>query len=117
LKRTPTICCFALPLLLLQLAGCTAKQEEPASPIIQSAEKAGSGDLSNSSAQAMEQWLGKHRTVSDTIEGMCKPVRQTANAQWAESTEGRLCSAAHDLAFFRSAPATGDGKAFRPGTH
>jgi hypothetical protein len=65
----------------------------------------------------MEQWLGKHRSVSDTIETMCKPVRQTANAQWTDSAEGRLCSASHDLAFFRSAPATGDGKAFRPGTH
>jgi hypothetical protein len=117
LKRTCTIFCFALPLLLLQLAGCTAKQEEPASPIIQTAEKAGSGDLTNSSTQAMEQWLGKHRPVSDTIEGMCKPVRQTANAQWADSTEGRLCSASHDLAFFRSAPVTGDGKTFRPGNH
>jgi hypothetical protein len=117
LERTPAIFCFALPLLLLPLAGCSSKQEEPSSPIIQTAEKAGAGDLTNSSTQAMEQWLGKHRSVSDTIENMCKPVRQTANVQWGDSTEGRLCSASHDLAFFRSAPATGDGKAFRPGTH
>ena len=84
---------------------------------MQTAERAGAGDLSSASTQAMEQWLGKHRDVSDQIETMCKPVRQNAVAQWGNSTEGRLCTAAHDLGFFRSGPVTGDGKTFRPGTH
>jgi hypothetical protein len=61
--------------------------------------------------------VGKHREISVQIEDMCKPVRQKATAHWNDSTEGRLCAAAHDLAFFRSAPVTGDGKTFRPGTH
>ena len=117
MKRKGTLLCFALPLALLALSGCTAQRTEPESPIVQTAEKAGAGDLRNASTHAMQQWLGKHRDVSDQIETMCKPVRQNAVAQWGNSTEGRLCTAAHDLAFFRSAPVTGDGKTFRPGTH
>ena len=104
--------------LLSALTGCTAQQEEPASPIVQTAENAGSGDLSSTSTQAMEQWLGKHRDVSDTHREQCaSPFGRTPTARWGDSTEGRLCTAAHDLAFFRSAPVTGDGKTFRPGTH
>ena len=117
MKRKTTLLCFAPSLLFLALTACAPQREEHVSPIVQTAEKAGSGDLSNASAQVMEQWLGKHREVSDRIEIMCKPVRQNAPAQWGGSTEGRLCSAAHDLAFFRSAPVTGDGKTFRPGAH
>ena len=117
MKRKTTILCFAFSLVLLAVTGCAARREEPVSPIVQTAENAGSGDLSGASAQGMKQWLGKHREVSDRIETMCKAVRQNATAQWGDSTEGRLCSAAHDLAFFRSAPVTGDGKGFRPGTH
>ena len=117
MKRKRTSLCFALPLALMAFTGCTAQRTEPTSPIVQTAEKAGAGDLSSASAPAIEQWLGKHREVSGQIETMCKPVRQNATAQWSDSTEGRLCTAAHDLAFFQSAPVTGDGKTFRPGTH
>jgi hypothetical protein len=109
--------CWAVTAMLLAAAACARRQQDPARPIVEAAEKAGAGDLSNASVQAMEQWLGKHRDVSAQIENVCKPVRQHATAQWSTSTEGRLCNAAHDLAFFRSAPVTGDGKGFRPGLH
>jgi hypothetical protein len=117
LKRKSRLICLAILAMLLGVAACTKQQKDPASPIVQTAEKAGSGDLSSLSGQAMEQWLGRHRDISNQIENLCKPVRQHATAQWNASTEGRLCSAAHDLAFFRSAPVTGDGKTFRPGAH
>lgn len=117
MKRTSKLICFLLSLAALALTGCKAEHSEVPGPIVQTAQNAGAGDLSGISTQAMEQWLGKHRDVSDRIEAMCKPVRQNASAGWGDSTEGRLCTAAHDLAFFRSGPVTGDGKTFRPGTH
>jgi hypothetical protein len=42
-------------------------------------------------------------------------VRQKADAQWTSTTEGRLCSAARQLAFFRWSPAQSDGRKFEPG--
>jgi len=106
---------FALMAILLVSAGCT--RHGPPSPIVERAEKAGAGDLSAASAPAMQQWLGKHREIAMEIENMCKPVRQRATADWADSTEGRLCAASQELAFFRSAPAKGDGRVFRPGVN
>ncbi len=63
----------------------------------------------------MKQWLGQHKDVAYQIDEMCKPMRIKATAQWAESTEGRLCSAARDLAFFRSGPVKNSGKTYWPG--
>ena len=53
--------------------------------------------------------------VEKVVDGMCKPVRQNATAQWAESTEGRLCTAARELAFWRGGPVTSDKKTYSPG--
>lgn len=105
----------AAPVMMLFFVGCS--RQEPHSRIAEKAERAGSGDLAASSTEAMQEWLGKHRDVAIEIETMCKPTRQGATAQWSDTTEGRLCSAAHELAFFRSAPAKGDGRIFRPGVN
>jgi hypothetical protein len=63
----------------------------------------------------MREWLGKHKKMAYQVDEICKPVRQKATAQWAESTEGRLCIAARELAFWRSGPVTSDGKTYLPG--
>ena len=97
---------------LFWLAGCGA---EPRSEIVAKAEAAGSGKLSGVSRDGMRQWLGQHREVSNQIDDMCKPVRVKATALWAESTEGRLCTAARELAFFRSGPVKNSGKTYWPG--
>jgi hypothetical protein len=94
------------------LAGCTP---EPRSVIVEKVEQAGSGKLATVSTQAMQAWLGKHRDLSIQVDEMCKPVRQKADAQWTSTTEGRLCSAARQLAFFRWSPAQSDGRKFEPG--
>ena len=103
--------------LLTVLLGGGCSQQEVRSPIVEKAEKAGAGNLAQASPQAMQQWLGQHRQVAIEIENLCKPVRPGATAQWSDTTEGRLCAAAHELAFFRSAPAKGDGRVFRPGVN
>src|SRR5689334_23293348 len=100
---------------LLLCAACT-RNESP-SAIVEHAERAGSGDLRGATSQSMQQWLGRNKQVAFEIENLCKPVRQSATAQWGDTTEGRLCAAAHELAFFRSAPAKGGGRVFRPGVN
>jgi hypothetical protein len=101
--------------LFVVTAGCM--RPEPHSAIVERAEKAGSGNLTGASPQAMQQWLGQHREVAIEIESLCKPVRESAPAEWNQTTEGRLCAASKELAFFRSAPARGDGRVFRPGVN
>ena len=88
---------------------------EPGSPIVEKVEQAGSGTLTAVSKDGMREWLGKHKDVAYRADEMCKPVRLNATAQWAESTEGRLCAAARELAFWRSGPVTSDDKTYLPG--
>jgi hypothetical protein len=102
--------------VLMGLFGCS--RLEPRSPIVEKVEKVeqdGSGDLAAVSKDGMREWLGKHKDVAYQVDGMCKPVRQNATAQWADSTEGRLCTAARELAFWRGGPVTSDDKTYSPG--
>ena len=78
-------------------------------------EQAGSGTLSAVSKDGILEWLGKHKDVAYRADEMCKPVRLNATAQWAESTEGRLCAAAREVAFWRAGPVTSDDKTYLPG--
>ena len=101
---------------LVVLAGLSAcSRTEPKSPIVAKVEQDGSGNLAAVSKDGMREWLGKHKDVAYQVDEMCKPIRQTATAQWTDSTEGRLCTAARELAFFRSGPVTGDDKTYLPG--
>jgi len=99
--------------VLIGLFACS--RPEPRSTIVAKAEQAGSGNLAAVSKDGMREWLGKHKDVAWQVDDMCKPVRQTVTAQWAESTEGRLCAAARALAFWRPGPVTSDDKTYLPG--
>ncbi len=101
-------------LIALALAGCGRQQH---SAIVEHAQKAGAGELSTASTQSMAAWLGQHKAVSREIDALCGPKRQSAPANWGDTTEGRLCAAARTVAFFNSAPAKGDDRTFRPGIH
>ena len=101
---------------LIVLAGLFAcSRPEPKSAIVERAEQAGSGGLAAVSKDSMREWLGKHKEMAYQVDQVCKPVRQKATAQWADSTEGRLCTAARELAFWRSGPVTSDEKKYLPG--
>ena len=109
-KRALTYGCLAV------LAGLFAcGRQEPRSPIIEKVEQAGSGSLATVSKDSMRVWLGKHKEIAYQVDEMCKPVRQKATAQWSESPEGRVCTAARELAFWRGGPVTGDEKTYSPG--
>ena len=100
---------------LAVLTTFSCSRPEPGSPIVKKVEQAGSGTLTAVSKDGMREWLGKHKDVAYQADEMCKPVRLKATAQWAESTEGRLCAAARELAFWRSGPVTSDDKTYLPG--
>ena len=100
---------------LVVLTTLSCSRPEPSSPIVEKVEQAGSGGLTAVSKDGMREWLGKHKDVAYQADEMCKPVRLNATAQWAESTEGRLCAAARELAFSRSGPVTSDDKTYLPG--
>jgi hypothetical protein len=101
---------------LIILTGlCACSRPEPRSTIVEKVEQAGSGNLATIPKDGMREWLGKHKEVAYQVDEMCKPVRQTATALWRGSTEGRLCTAARELAFWRSGPVTSDDKTYSPG--
>lgn len=99
-------------IFLLTTFSCN--RPEP-SPIVEKVERAGSGSLTAVSKDGIREWLSKHKDVAYQADEMCKPIRVSATAQWAESTEGRLCAAARDLAVWRAGPVTGDDKTYLPG--
>ena len=100
-------------IVLLTTFSCS--RQEASSPIVERVERAGSGSLTAVSKDGMREWLGKHKDMAYQADEMCKPIRVNATAQWADSTEGRLCAAARELAVWRAGPVTGDGKTYLPG--
>src|SRR5436309_1915094 len=104
---------YGILVLLAMLSACG--HSEPKSPIVARVEQAGAGDLATVSKDDIRAWLGKHKDVAYQADEMCKPVRQNATAQWEQSTEGRLCTAARELAFLRGGPVTSDDKKYLPG--
>jgi hypothetical protein len=95
------------------MAAC--KPVEPPSAIVQKLEAAGSGDLGHTSADSVQQWLGPRRQLAIEVETMCKQVRPNPPANWAETTEGRICAASAQLTFYRYTPQNGDGKKYKSG--
>jgi hypothetical protein len=104
---------FALAVGILALAGCTSN--EPHSEIVEQAQQAGAGDLANTSALSIEDWMRKHRDVAVKLNKMCARVREKAPASWGDSTEGKVCTSAGNAAMstykYRS-----DDRTFHSGT-
>jgi hypothetical protein len=98
--------------MILGLVGCA---REPKSAIVQKVEAAGSGDLSSVSNAGMKEWLIAHKDLAFQVDEMCKPVRANAPAGWSDTSEGRLCNTARELAFFRSGPVKNTGPTYTPG--
>lgn len=80
-------------------------------------ELAGSGSLATAITDSIQKWLAMRRQLAHDVDEMCQPVRQQATAEWAQSTEGRVCTAARNIEMTRAVPAQGDGRKFQPGLH
>lgn len=81
---------------ILALAGCC--RNEPWSEIVGRAQQAGAGDLATASAFSIEDWMRQHKDVAVQLDAMCAPVRGKAPANWGDSTEGKVCTAARNAA-------------------
>jgi hypothetical protein len=102
-----------LAIAMVWTVGCTALREPP-SPIVQKAVSCGAGDLSAASTAAVQDWFSKHRDCAVQVDTMCKPVREKAAAQWTDSTEGRVCLAARNVAQWIRKPSN-DHETFQSG--
>ena len=78
--------------------GC--KKVEPASPIVKKIQDAGAGDVSNASKESIEKWFKQHHDLAKEIAQNCNRVKATRPADWADSTEGRVCQAAASASVF-----------------
>jgi hypothetical protein len=87
---------FAVVVGFLALAGCT--RIERRSEIVERAQQAGAGDLAGASAFSIEAWMRKHKDVAVQLDAMCAPIRGKAPANWGDSTEGKVCTAARNAA-------------------
>lgn len=79
---------------LLLMSYCT---REPSSRIVQLAEQAGAGPLSDVNTVDMRLWLNGHPQIAIRVDALCAPQRTKATAAWPQSTEGRLCAAARTI--------------------
>jgi len=104
---------FALMVALLSGVACTRDQPRP-SAIVERVQRAGGGDVAAASPLSLDDWMRKHRDLAVEVERMCVPVREKADAQWGDTTEGKVCVATHNAAMsaYRSPR---DGKAYRGG--
>lgn len=95
--------------IVLILGGCA---KEPSSAIVAKVEAAGAGDLRSASPQAVEAWFRQHKELALEVKQLCQPVREKAAANWADSTEGRVCAAANVASAFNFRERKGDGRGF-----
>ncbi len=102
-------------LFSLVMTNCSRQQHQ--SLIVDALEQSGSGNVSGSSVETIQSWLGPRSQLSHEIEQMCRDVRPKADAQWQQTTEGRICTASRNVASLRAVPAHGDGRKFQPGIH
>ncbi len=78
--------------------GC--KKTDPPSPIVKKVQDAGAGDVSNASKESIEQWFNQHHDLAKEIVLDCNRVKASKPADWADSTEGRVCQAAASASVF-----------------
>lgn len=90
--------------------GCQKK--EPPSAIVQKLETAGAADLSAASVNSIQQWLQQHEEIALQVKKDCDQIRKSGatQANWADTTEGRVCTAAANTSFYH--PYKGDNKTF-----
>lgn len=95
------------------LLGCSDFGGRPG-PIIEKAEACGAGDLSRTSFIATRDWFQRHHDCAVAVDTACLPIRESAPAQWTDSVDGRVCSAARDVAQWIGKPSK-DHRTFQSG--
>jgi len=96
--------------LVAGFAGC--KKAEPPSPIVKKVEDAGSGELSQATTKSIYDWFNKHQELTKEIKNDCLAVKDLKPANWSDTTEGRVCSAAISSTMIGNEPIKTDDKKY-----
>lgn len=106
--------CMAVSILVLVLLGFPVgcKKAEPPSPIVKKVEDTGSGDLSQASTKSISDWFNKHQDLAKEIKKECQAVQNSKPANWRDTTEGRVCSAAVSSTMIGNEPIRTDDKKY-----
>jgi hypothetical protein len=84
---------ISILLLVAFMTGCT---KEPASEIVERVKRDGAGAVETATQPSIAQWIGSRGTAyADALWTECEARKKSADATWADSTEGRVCSAAY----------------------
>ena len=103
---------MAVPILVLVAAATGWKKTEPPSPIVQKVEDTGSGDLSQASTNSINDWFNKHQDLANEIKKECLQAQDAKSANWRDTTEGRVCSAAISSTMIGNEPIRTDDKKY-----
>ena len=103
---------MAVPILVLVGAAVGCKKAEPPSPIVQKVQDSGSGDLSQASTNSINDWFNRHQDLAKEIKKECLEVQNSKPANWRDTTEGRVCSAAISSTMMGSEPIRTDDKKY-----
>jgi hypothetical protein len=103
---------MAVPILVVVWAPAGCKKAEPPSPIVKKVEDAGSGDLSQASTKAISDWFNKHQDLAKEIKKECSDVQNSKLADWRDTREGRVCSAAVSSTMMGNQPIGTDDKKY-----
>jgi hypothetical protein len=103
---------MAVSILVLAVADVGCKKAEPPSPIVKRVEDAGSGDLSQASMKSIYDWFNKHQDLAKEIKKECLEVKDSRPANWRDTTEGHVCSAAISSTMIGNEPIRTDDKKY-----
>lgn len=107
MRRTLSVTTVALALLA---AGCN---KEPASVIVEKVKRDGAGEVEKASLNALTQWMWKKGTAyADGLVAECEPFKKVGGANWNDTTEGRICTAARSVQMNSSRTIPGDPRKY-----
>ena len=103
---------MAIPILVVLGCPVGCRKAEPPSQIVKRVEDAGSGDLSQASTKSITDWFNKHQDLAKEIKKECQEVQNSKPADWRDTTEGRVCSAAISSTIIGNEPIRTDDKKY-----
>ena len=110
MKRTWMAVSILVFVFVVMFVGC--KKAEPPSTIVKKVEDAGSGELSQATTKSIYDWFNKHQELAKEIKKECLQVKDSKPANWSDTTEGRVCSAAISSTMIGNEPIKTDDKKY-----
>ena len=110
MKRTWMAVSILVFVFVVMFVGC--QKAEPPSPIVKKVEDAGSGELSQATTKSIYDWFNKHQELAKEIKKECLQVKDSKPANWSDTTEGRVCSAAISSTMIGNEPIKTDDKKY-----